>query len=104
MLYEETTDSLFPSDLFIQPGDQPPVVTENLSAEMVGFYRSAGIFAHEQPVRELLDRLDTLAPQWVHAMHGGTLTAEALPAYIGALRDHPFAYHGTLLGRQVIAA
>jgi hypothetical protein len=29
MLFEEKTKSLFPSDLFIQPGDQPPVVTQD---------------------------------------------------------------------------
>jgi len=28
MVVEESTKSLFPSDLFLQPGDQPPVVTE----------------------------------------------------------------------------
>jgi len=26
MVFEETTQSLFPADLFLQPGDQPPVV------------------------------------------------------------------------------
>lgn len=34
MLFEETTRSLFPSDLFLQPGEQPPVVRENLGEEM----------------------------------------------------------------------
>ena len=51
MVVEESTKSLFPSDLFIQPGDQPPVVNEDLGAEMCGFYREIGIFAHEDPVR-----------------------------------------------------
>lgn len=35
MVVEETTRSLFPSDLFIQPADQPPVVTEDLSVPML---------------------------------------------------------------------
>ena len=34
MLFDEKTKSVFPSDLFIQPGDQPPVVTENLGGEI----------------------------------------------------------------------
>ena len=51
MVFEETTKSLFPSDLYIQPGDQPPVVNEDLTPEMLGFYREIGIFAHEDPVR-----------------------------------------------------
>ena len=74
MLFEETTKSLFPSDLFIQPGDQPPVVTESLGTEMCAFYREMGIFAHEDPVRRVVDRLDQLDPDWFHGMHGGSLT------------------------------
>lgn len=33
MVFEETTKSLFPSDLFIQPGKNKPVTTEDLSAD-----------------------------------------------------------------------
>jgi flavorubredoxin len=49
MLWEETTSSLFPADLFIQPGDQPPVIRENISSAMCELYRHAGIFAHGIP-------------------------------------------------------
>jgi flavorubredoxin len=101
MVFDESTRSLFPSDLFIQPGDQPPVVSEDLTAEMCGFYREIGIFAHEEPVRRCVDRLEQLAPQWVHAMHGGTLTGEILPRYARALREQPFAYEGKILGRPL---
>ena len=101
MLFDETTQSLFPSDLFIQPGDQPPVVDENLGAEMCAFYREVGIFAHEDPVRKVVDRIERLEPAWVHGMHGGCLPAEALPPYVRALRENPFAYEGKLLGRPV---
>jgi flavorubredoxin len=101
MLFDETTKSLFPSDLFIQPGDQPPVVTENLGSEMCGLYREVGIFAHEEPVRRVVDRLEALDPDWVHGMHGGSLTREALPHFVRALRDEPFAYQGKLLGRPL---
>ena len=52
MLFDETTKSVFPSDLFIQPGDQPPVVTEDLGSMMCEYYREIGIFAHDQPVRD----------------------------------------------------
>jgi flavorubredoxin len=101
MLFDEATASLFPSDLFIQPGDQPPVVTENLGPAMCELYRRIGIFAHEDPVRRVVDRLEELRPEWVHAMHGGTLTGEVLPAYVRALREEPFAFQGTLLGRDL---
>jgi flavorubredoxin len=101
MLFDETTRSLFPSDLFIQAGDQPPVVTENLGSEMCGLYREVGIFAHEEPVRRVVDRVEALDPDWVHGMHGGSLTREAVPHYVRALREEPFAYQGKLLSRPL---
>jgi flavorubredoxin len=104
MVVEETTKSLFPADLFIQPGEQPPVVTENLGDAMCAMYRAVGIFAHEDPVRKVVDRLEALNPQWVHAMHGGTLTAAAFPNYVRALREQPFAFMGKLLGRDLPTA
>jgi flavorubredoxin len=103
MLFEETTKSLFPSDLFIQPGDQPPMVSENLGPEMCGFYREVGIFAHEDPVREVLDRIERLDPDWVHGMHGGSLDREILPDFARALREETFGYQGKLLGREFLA-
>jgi flavorubredoxin len=101
MLFDETTKSVFPSDLFIQPGDQPPVVTEDLGSMMCEYYREIGIFAHEQPVRDVVDRIEALDPDWIHGMHGGSLTRESIPYFIRALREEPFAYQGKLLGRPV---
>jgi flavorubredoxin len=101
MLFEEKTRSLFPSDLFIQPGDQPPVVSENLG--MCGFYREMGIFAHEDPVRRVVDRIERLDPDWIHGMHGGSLGRETIPPFIAALREQPFAYRGKVLGRDITA-
>jgi hypothetical protein len=103
MLYEETTGSVFPSDLYLQPGEQPAVVSENLGDAMCAGYRDIGIFAHEGPVRNVVDRLEALEPRWMHAMHGGSITAEAIPSYTRALREQPFAYDGKLLGRDVAA-
>jgi hypothetical protein len=102
MLYEETTGSVFPADLYLQPGEQPPVVDQDLGEEMCEVYRAVGIFAHEDPVRQVVDRLEALEPKWMFAMHGGTLTHEAIPRYTRALRERPFAYAGTLLGREVV--
>ena len=79
-------------------------MTENLSEAMLEVYRAVGIFAHEDPVRAVVERLEALDPAWVHAMHGGTLTREAVPAFNRALREHEFAYCGLLLGREVGAA
>jgi flavorubredoxin len=101
MLFDETTRSVFPSDLFIQPGDQPPVVTEDLGSEMCGYYREIGIFAHEDPVRDVVDRISRLDPDWIHGMHGGSLPREAIPGFVHALREEPFAFQGKVLGREL---
>ena len=87
--------------LFIQPGEQPSVVREDLGKEMCELYRGAGIFAAEKPVIDTVNRIERLRPQWVHPMHGGSLPAETLRAYTAALRSHPFAYDGRLFGRML---
>ena len=101
MVVEESTNSLFPSDLYLQPGDQPPVVTENLSDAMIEAYRGAGIFAHENPVRAVDQRIAALAPEWIHSMHGGSIAGESLRYFSQALQEKEFAYAGWLLGREV---
>jgi flavorubredoxin len=101
MVFEETTQSLFPADLFIQPGDQPPVITEDLSPQMLGSYRAVGIFAHETPVRQVVDRVERMNPAWIHPMHGGSFTRQLASKFYWALREEPFAYHGMLLGREL---
>jgi flavorubredoxin len=101
MLFDETTRSIFPSDLFIQPGEQPPVVTEDLGSAMCEFYREIGIFAHEDPVRDVVDRIERLEPEWIHGMHGGSLRRETIPYFTRALREEPFAYQGMLFGRDI---
>lgn len=104
MVIDETTRSLFPSDLFIQPADQPPVVTENLSAPMIDLYRAAGIFAHELPIRQVVDRVEKLSLAWIHPMHGGSFEQAGFGNYARALRENEFAYRGMLLGREVANA
>ena len=63
MIFEETTKSLFPSDQFIQLGDNQPVITDDLSENMINLYRSAGIFASEEPVRHTTKRLVNMSPK-----------------------------------------
>lgn len=103
MVYEETTSSLFPADLFIQPGDdQPTIVRENLGKEMCQLYREVGIFGAKEPVLQAVDRIEKMAPQWLHPMHGGSLPKEVIPGYIESLRKEPFAYEGKLFGRPLV--
>ncbi len=101
MVVEETTASLFPSDLFIQPNDQPSIVRENLGTDMCKYYRAVGIFGGADPVLRVVGRVDRLAPAWVHPMHGGSLPADALQGYMTALRTQPFTFDGQLFGRPI---
>jgi flavorubredoxin len=101
MVVEEETGSLFPSDLFLQPGEQPPVTSENLAHEMLRAYRMYGIFAHEDPVRAAVKRIIELRPDWIHAMHGATIPGDALGYYSQALLEEQFAYRGVLFGRSI---
>ncbi len=101
MVFEETTGSLFPADLYIQPGDQPPIVREDLSEEMCYLYREVGIFAAEEPVRRVVNRIEKLDPQWIHPMHGGSLPKEVLPRYTHALQNEAFAFEGKVFGRMI---
>jgi flavorubredoxin len=101
MVYEETTGSLFPADLFIQPGEQRPIIDEDLGKEMCQLYREAGIFGGDKPVLQTVQRIEKLAPKWVHPMHGGSMSGATLSKYIHALRTQPFAYEGKVFGRML---
>ncbi|HYZ75427.1 MAG TPA: MBL fold metallo-hydrolase [Chthoniobacterales bacterium] len=101
MIFEETSQSLFPADLFIQPGDQPALIKEDLTLAMLGLYRGAGIFAHESPVRQAVDRIEKLSPKWFHPMHGGSFESELAPSFYRALRNEPFGYTNVVLGRSI---
>jgi hypothetical protein len=54
-------------------------------------------------VRAVAGRIEQLAPDWIHAMHGATIKGDALHYYTKALREQEFAYSGLLLGREVAA-
>src|SRR4051812_27950114 len=101
MVYEETSGTLFPADLFIQPGEQPSVVSEDLGREMCTLYREVGIFGGDKPVLQTASRIEKMAPRWAHPMHGGSMTGATLSHYIHALRTQPFAYEGKVLGRML---
>jgi hypothetical protein len=74
---------------------------EDLGREMCDLYREVGIFASEKPVRQALDRIERLTPQWIHPMHGGSMAKETAAHYVRALRSREFAYDGRLFGRTL---
>ena len=77
------------------------MVTENLSMPMLDLYPAAGIFAHELPIRQVIDRLEKMNLAWIHPMHGGSFEQDGFRNYAAALRENEFAYRGMLLGREI---
>lgn len=104
MVFEETQRALFPSDLFLQQGDNPPVTNDpKLTEGMIKQYRMVGIFAHEKPIREMLPKLERLRSKMIHAMHGSSLDSSVHKYFFDALRTQDFAYTRYLLGEEVPA-
>jgi flavorubredoxin len=101
MIFEETTRSLFPSDLFIQPGNNKPVISDDLSESMINFYKGVGIFSDETPVRRTTKRLIDLSPDMVYPMHGSCIEKSMFSKYTEALMKSDYAYSGVLLGRTL---
>lgn len=103
MIFEETTRSLFTSDLFIQPGDNhKAVLSDDLSESMINLYRAVGIFASEQPVRRTTERLVKFNPSMVYPMHGSCLDSSVFPKYVEAIMNKDFAYTDMLLGQKLL--
>jgi len=101
MIFEETTKSLFPSDLFIQPGVNIPVLSEDLSDQMIQLYRAIGIFGSEEPVRQATIRIMKLEPKMIFPMHGSCLDCSIFSKYTNAILNKKFAYCGNLLGQKL---
>ena len=101
MVIDETTNALFPADLFLQPGEQTPLVAENLSKEMCEIYRTIGIFAAREPVIRVSERVEKLNLDRIHPMHGGSLVKEILPRYFDSLRNERFWFDGRVFGRAL---
>ena len=101
MIFEEDTKSLFTSDLFIQPGNNKPVLSENISESMINLYRGAGIFASEKPVRDTTKRLENLSPNMIYPMHGSCIDKSLFSKYTEAIMKYDFAYLGILLGQKL---
>jgi hypothetical protein len=100
MVYKETTGSVFPADFFIQSGDQPAVVQEDLGKEMCYMYREVSIFDAEEPCEGSWIVLRSLSLNG-YTRYTGSLPKEEVPNYIQALRDEEFAFEGKIFGREI---
>ena len=101
MIFEENSKSLFTSDLFIQPGNNKSVTSDDYSESMINLYRGTGIFASEKPVRNTTKRLVELSPNMVYPMHGSCIDKSIFSKYAEAIMKNDFAYSCILLGQKL---
>jgi flavorubredoxin len=87
LAYDETTRTLFSSDLFIQAGSRPPMTDRDITDEMLAVYRIIGIFPSRVHLNTALDKIETLNPAVLACHHGSVVTGQ-VPAYIRALREN----------------
>jgi flavorubredoxin len=87
LAYDETTGTLFSSDLFLQPGTGPALTDRDISEEMVAYTRSLGLFPSQAHLVAALDKIEALRPVTL-ACHHGTVKAGQIAAYLRAFRDN----------------
>ena len=87
LAYDETTRTLFSSDLFLQPGSGLALTDRDTSEEMVDYTRSIGLFPSQAHLIAALDKIDVLRPE-THACHRGTVMAGHIATYLAAFRQH----------------
>ncbi len=86
LAWDETTRTLFSSDVFISPGDGPALAAGDETDAMVAAYRQVGIFPSRAHLDAALDKIEALAPATL-ACHHGSVKASAVPAYLTTLRE-----------------
>jgi hypothetical protein len=68
---------------------------------MINLYRSAGIFASEEPVRQTAERLLNTSLKMVYPIHDSCMDISIFLKYTDAIMKNNFAYCGMLLGQKL---
>jgi flavorubredoxin len=91
LLYEETTGTLFSSDLFTQMGPAAPVTESDIVAPAIAVSERLPFMPQTPMAEPTLRRLAGLRPTTIALMHGPTFKGDGQAALNG-LADH----YGTL--------
>jgi flavorubredoxin len=94
LAFEETTGTLFSSDLFIHPGGGPAVSEEDRTDLMVDGYRKSGAMPSMPHIHAALDKLEPLHIQRIACHHGPTIAGAVIPKYFQALRERDVTSFG----------
>jgi flavorubredoxin len=95
LAFEETTQTLFSSDLFMRPGGGPAVTEEDQTELMVASYRQSGVMPSMPHVRAALDKIEPLGVERIACHHGPTIAGPVVPAYFRAVRERDITAFGT---------
>lgn len=87
LVFEETSATLFTSDLFMQPGDREPSTADDRSPEVVQACLEYGLLPSQKYLEAALDRVEPL-PVETLACHHGTVLRGDPHRYYRALRDN----------------
>ncbi|HET8530454.1 MAG TPA: MBL fold metallo-hydrolase [Methylomirabilota bacterium] len=79
LLYEETTGTLFTSDLFTHVGDPPAVTDGDIMGPAVAAEKQFGYTCVTPATGATIRRLAGLAPRTLAVMHGSSFSGEAAP-------------------------
>lgn len=86
LVFEETQNVLYSSDLFIQPGDRKAVTDQDLSEQMADLYRRIGVMPSMKHLHAALDKMESLHIETIACHHGSVLNGDLSP-YFKILRD-----------------
>jgi flavorubredoxin len=81
LLHEETTGTLFTSDLFTHGGDPPPLTASDLVGPAMAAERRFGYTALTPATGATIRRLATLRPRTLAVMHGSSFTGDTTPLF-----------------------
>jgi flavorubredoxin len=84
--WEQTTRTVFTSDVFITPSSDRAVSDADETDGMLAIYREVGIFPSRAHLDAALDKLEATMPATL-ACHHGSVKGAKLPAYLRALRE-----------------
>jgi flavorubredoxin len=99
LLHEETTGTLFTSDLFTHVGDPPALAGDDLLEPAMAAEKQFGYTGVTPATGATIRRLATLRPRTLAIMHGSSFSGEATP-----LLERLAAFYDEQLQRGVAAA
>jgi flavorubredoxin len=86
LAFDERTQTLFSSDLFLQPGSGPATTDADVSDSMVEYARIRGIFPSQRHIEAALDKIEPLTPRTIACHHGSVLTGH-VTRYVDLLKE-----------------